>query len=100
LFDKSPDPESEWELKGNEGRMRLDYVDKGKRIIIEASGKVVLGSFAGSTSPKGIGGFAKYNMVRGAKHGALLCRVGPDGDWFVVNTKIDFIAESSSKFDS
>ncbi len=85
-----------WTLKGNAGVTKIVMVKKGDRILIEASGSVMLGGFAGSAGPNGLtsGLFQNYNEVRGAYHGALLCRIGYEGYWVNVGEKKEFIAET------
>lgn len=71
-------------------------VNRGDKIKISATGKIVLGLFAGASSPDGINGFREYNIVPNARHGSLLARVRQVGDdvWYVVGSEGSFIAES------
>lgn len=51
-------------------------VTAGQEVTIEAQGSIVLGLFAGATTPGGIEGYQSYNLEPSFKHGALLFRVG------------------------
>lgn len=71
------------------------YVYKGDKVTITASGRISFGAWAGSSGPEGLtsGLFRAYNRVSGANHGALLCRIGSEADWYIVGREKTFIAE-------
>ncbi len=72
------------------------YVYEGDIVKIKASGRIKFGVWAGSAGPEGLpSGFTMYNRVRGAKHGALLCRIGSEGEWYIVGRDLSFTAEKS-----
>ena len=55
-------------------------VKAGDVINFSASGRVRLGAWAGSGGPDGIGGYTSYNIVRNARHGSLVGRIGSSND--------------------
>ncbi|MEO1053726.1 MAG: hypothetical protein AAFX87_24025 [Bacteroidota bacterium] len=91
------------EKKTNSGRVSSSksavstgvYINEGDMVKMSASGSVRYGTWAGSGGPSGISGFTSYNHVRGAKHGALLGRIGGSGGWFVVGSGKEMIANES-----
>ena len=85
-----------WSIKGNTGVVQMVAVKKGDTIKVTASGSVVLGMMAGSCGPEGLArGFQNYNEVRGANHGALLCRIGHEGYWTHLGKSKTFVADTS-----
>ena len=59
------------------------FLKKRNIITLKVSGSISLGSWAGTTGPKGIEGYTLYNFVQGFKQGSLLGKIG-DGEWFLV----------------
>jgi hypothetical protein len=55
----------------------------GDRIRFDATGRVKVGDFAGSTGPEGMRGFTHYSWEAGLPHGALIAKIG-DGPYFLV----------------
>ena len=56
-------------------------VSKGDVINIQASGSILVGTWAGSSTPDGIDGYTNYNRVQGFRHASLLARVGDNDQW-------------------
>lgn len=75
------------------------YVSKGDTLTIITTGKIKLGQFAGSTDADGLpnGRYANFNRVKGANHGALLCRFGNEKGWTAIGTGGKFVAHISGK---
>lgn len=72
-------------------------VRQGDTVVITATGRIIVGMFAGATGPDGIDGFENYSYVTNARHGALLARVtaGGNEDWMFVGSKKSFVAPKS-----
>lgn len=71
-------------------------VKRGDKIEISASGKILLGPLAGYCDLNGIEYGTTYNIVRNARHGALLTRVTQHGDeaWDIAGAGT-FVADNS-----
>ena len=72
-------------------------IKKGNKITISAKGSIVLGMFAGSSTPDGIPGFQSYSQIQGFKHGSLLVRIGEKGKWRFAGSALTFVAEADGK---
>lgn len=71
------------------------YINKGDIIDFSVYGNMKLGFFAGYSSPSGINGYTIYNRVKGFKHGALLGKIGKNGNWFLIGKKTRMKAEET-----
>ncbi len=72
------------------------YLNKGDTYRLTTTGSISLGAFAGRTSPNGINGFQAYNYVSGFKHGALLGKLGKEGQWFLLGSKKNIVPQKNS----
>lgn len=85
-----------WSLGSGKGATNTDiYVREGDVVYITASGSIRFGAWAGSAGPEGMNGFSSYNKVNGAKHGALLFRVGDSGNWYIAGREASITSEKS-----
>lgn len=73
------------------------YVKKGDRVTINASGKMKLGAFLGSSTADGIDGYTIYNYVKNLKHGSLIGSIGDDNSWFNIGSNKTFIADRNGR---
>ncbi len=75
-----------YELSGYDGTGSIEFVKKGDRVKLTATGQVSLGMFAGSCGPTGLpnGAYRNFNAIRGGNHGALYCKIGADGVWCLI----------------
>lgn len=66
----------------------------GDTVSISATGRIIVGMFAGATGPDGIEGYENYSVIVKAKHGALMARVVNKGNegWRVVGARDSFTA--------
>ena len=69
-------------------------VKEGERLVVEASGAVRLGFFAGSGGPNGIGLDDGYDIVTPYPHGALLCKVDGEAAWRYCGESYAFTARA------
>lgn len=67
-------------------------VHKGDNVYLKANGNIVVGLFAGSTSPDGIDGLQLYSCNRSFPHGSLLGKIGTNGNWFLIGSYKEFTA--------
>lgn len=69
----------------------------GEEVKIEAQGSIMLGFFAGVTTPGGIEGYRSYNIDPSSKHGALLYKIG-NGSFSAMNApSVTFKAKNSGE---
>lgn len=69
---------------------------EGEVLNINATGRVDLGEFAGSSSPAGINGFTMYNYVNRFKHGSLIGKIG-HGSWFYIGNSKRIVVPTDGK---
>lgn len=73
------------------------YIKEGQTITLKVSGRIKVGAWAGYSGPNGINGYTNYNKVRRYKHGALLGKIGKDGEWFLIGGHKSIIAQKSGR---
>ncbi len=70
------------------------YLNEGDKVLMEASGQISLGYFAGKGGINGIDGYESesYTPIKGFKHGSLLYKIGA-ADWELVPEEKTFIVK-------
>lgn len=62
------------------------YLNPGDKAIINATGSIRLGMFAGYSGPDGINGFTSFSATSNARHGALVYSHSGTRDWHYVGS--------------
>jgi TPR repeat protein len=73
------------------------FLKKGQQLKIHSYGTINLGTFAGISTPDGIGGFQSYSLIPSIPHGSIIG--GVNNNWVYIGSENTYTATSNGKFE-